>query len=114
MEVAAVDPILLNMDDEPGIKAGMMAIIPSRPEDREIPEGTLLCAGQEIDRNSFKKLSSIYTDNGGFYKFQLPDLVGRFIIGVNESGEFMMGDAVIYYEDIPSTDPPSRDILDHA
>ena len=122
MEIAAVDPLLLNMSEEPGIKAGMMAVIlhqeglgwDDEGTDDELPEKTLLCAGQSLSRELYPHLSPIFSQSGGFYSFELPDLRNKFILGVTPEGEFQMGDAVIYYEDIPDNRPASRDIRSHA
>lgn len=110
MEIVAVDPIVLSMSDEPGIKAGMMAVIPS-DYIGEFPEHTLLCAGQTLNRELYPKLSQVYAGIGGFHHFTLPDLLNKFIIGVDEDGEFVLGHGIVYFEDIPNTDRPSRDVL---
>ncbi len=118
LEIAAVDPMLLGgVLTGQQIKAGTMAVVPHIEMDDEgvetersgiLPAGTIVCAGQTLDRSLYPKLSSIYHGTGTFYEFILPDLTNKFIIGVNEDGEYVMGDGIIYYDDIPNLDPPSR------
>lgn len=116
VEIAYIEPMVMSASDEPGIKAGMMSVIPHVPdEDKrmyEIPEGTVICAGQTLLREQYPKLSQVYASSGGFYTFTLPDLTNKFICGFNAYGEFILGDGIVYYEDIPNTDPPSRSVVD--
>ena len=122
LEIAAVDPIMLGgVPTGQQIKAGTMAVVPHIEFDEEgvelsefkvLPAATILCAGQQLERNLYPKLAPLYNDTGGFYRFILPDLVNKFIIGVNEEGEFVYGDGIIYYDDIPNNDPPSRSYMD--
>jgi hypothetical protein len=123
-DVVAVDPVFISLDphaEKVQVKAGTMAVVPHMTDEELeaaddagvllVPEGTVICAGQTLKREFYPKLSAIYTD-APFYEFKLPDLRGKFIVGVNADGEFMMGDAVIYFDDIPNCDPPSRSVYD--
>lgn len=116
MEIIYVDPMTMPEVDSIKIPAGVMAVIPSvewdDAEDRVMPENTILCAGQTLPRDHYPELSQIYHYTGGFNHFQLPDLMGKFIIGINEDGEVIRGDGIIYFKSIPEIQKRSRDIRD--
>ena len=134
MEVVYVEPMVLQASSEPGIKAGMMAVVPhitdemndhwdeyttveqpdpeNWPENAPLPYGAVVCAGQSLSRADYPRLSAVFHGTGGFYEFELPNLVKKFILGVDEDGEFILGDGIVYYLDIPSTERPSRNVLD--
>ena len=56
----------------------------------EAPEGWILCHGQEINRieyaNLFILISEIYGPGNGSTTFNLPDLRGRMILGIDNMG----------------------------
>lgn len=134
MEVFMVDPKVMTEFEGIEIPAGTLAIIPSIDWDKHnrereqayaddvgndfddsnmglLPEGTVLCAGQTLLREHYPELSRLYTEAGGFYEFQIPDMRRRFIIGVkSETNEIMWGDVVIYYDHYPARPKRIRDI----
>lgn len=135
-EIAAVDPrlMLLTPDENKVIPAGTLAVIPAVDwEDHErerdeayraglgqefdhatrdiLPEGTLLCAGQHLERSDYPELSKVYHDTGTFYEFALPNLQRRFIVGISEEGEIQWGDGVVYYERVPKKNEPKHPSL---
>ncbi len=123
MEIVTVEPMVMNRGLEPGIKAGMMAVIPhfewdrdfsensdNAPEPPYLPNDAVICGGQVLSRELYPELSQIFSGGGGFYEFTLPDLVGRFIIGVKEDGTFQMGDGIVYYRDNPQVKVNPRSV----
>ncbi len=118
MEIATVEPMWMDRGNDPFVKAGTMAVVPHQNWDDqtqedlpEIPPGTLLCSGQTLPRASYPELSQLYSHDGGFYQFRLPNLLAKFIVGVNPEGEYQMGDGVIYYASVPPINMPKRGLL---
>lgn len=106
--ICTVNPILMNFSEKQPVPAGTIAVIQADLE--EMPEGTILLAGQMLKRDLYPELSRLYSDTGGFYDFLLPDLQNRFIIGVSQDGLPIMGSGIIYYADWPRVVTPTRDI----
>lgn len=127
-EIAYVDPALMLVDPEViTIPVGLIAVIPhveyedAVEDDQEqmeklgtnrIPEFTILLGGQKLKRENYPELSPLMPD-GGFYDFEVPDLIGKFIIGINATtNEIIRGDGVMYYQSIPAPVKEQRDVRD--
>ena len=125
MEISYVEPMAMLIDPEnSGIKAGMMSVVPiPKIEDGdprnydhdyedlyEIPEGSVLCAGQTLQRELYPRLSQVFAGTGGLKDFTLPDLREKFVIGISaQTGEPVLGTAIIYFDDIPA--PAEREVF---
>lgn len=100
---------VVEMPEGTVIPAGTIVVVPHTtdtpdPEDAPDPEFmppyTIVMAGQELERDLYPELSQVYAGNGGFYRFQLENLVRRFSLGFDEDGEIIRGTALIYYAQV--------------
>jgi len=125
-EIAYVEPMIMMLDEAiVTIPAGTIAVIPHRDDwedqsievdeeteefhDPRLPKWTLLMQGQRLKRELCPELSRQYP-NEGFYDFNVPDLMKKFVLGVDEEGEIIWGDGVVYYQDVPKKEAVISDI----
>jgi hypothetical protein len=94
------------------IPAGTFVVMPSaqvldgemkdeveNTEMETLPEYLIVCAGQKLKRELYPGWSAPY--EGGFYDFDLPDLVNKFILGFDPDGNAIMGTGCVYYKSLP-------------
>lgn len=104
--------LYIDVEDIPegaSIPVGTLSIVPDSP-DPHIPEFTLMLEGQMLPRADYPELSTIYSDGGSFYEFQLPNLRKKFIFGFMGDGEIIYGSAIVYYKTVPVVEERVRDI----
>lgn len=94
------------------IPVGTMFVVPhvEEHEDSRLPEHSILLAGQDLERELYPELSSLYSHTGGFYLFALENMVKKFIIGFTENNVPIYGDGAVYFNTIPHVEEAPRDI----
>jgi hypothetical protein len=110
-----IRPILVEVPEGVEIQAGTMIVVERTSDENAVdahimPEGTILMAGQRLSREMYPELGGFFTETGGFYEFQLPDLENKFLLGFGEDNSLIMGSGAVYYQTMPHVDDPNEAI----
>lgn len=101
----AVETVSVEIPEGAEIPVGTISVIPHPAQwgvdDLVIPDFTILMSGQGLLREMYPQLQLLFSDTGGLYHFELPDLLRKFLMGWDGFGNPVFGSAVIYYETLP-------------
>ncbi|MCP4133542.1 MAG: tail fiber protein [bacterium] len=88
-EISNLRQVINSLNSQVGMASPAGTIVPFAGPEASIPEGWLLCNGDPVDRDLYPALFQAIGISWGdpnSYQFNLPDLQGRFLRGLDTSG----------------------------
>ncbi|MCP4133543.1 MAG: tail fiber protein [bacterium] len=101
-EISNLKQVINSLNSQVGMASPAGTIVPFAGHEANIPEGWLLCDGDPVDRDLYPALFQAIETSWGepnSSQFNLPDLQGRFLRGLDIDGTIDPGRSVGSYQD---------------